>query len=184
MNRHLTRLLVATAILSLAATVQAAMVSGRSQFMSPNGFRHGDFDHDRFFDHHHFFHHDRTFFFFDFGFPVFYYPSCYYYPPAYYNSASYYYPSYSYSSPTYRQLGHDWAQDLRLGIVTWDQFVSYVKAYIANAPTAPRDDFRRGFIAAYGENGDAAFAKALKDTETPAVSQSPSQSSDSGRSRY
>jgi hypothetical protein len=103
---------------------------------------------DRDFDHHRFFHHDR--FFFGFGVPFYYYPAySYYYPAPYYYSD--YWPGYDYSSVPYgssyyppavadssgssatysalvtsrsdTKVGHDWAQDLRLDIVTWDQFV-------------------------------------------------------------
>jgi hypothetical protein len=67
----------------------------------------------------------------------------------------------------YLQLGHDWSRDLRLDIATWDQFVAYVKAYILNAPPTARDDFRRGFIAGYGVNAEAAFDKVLKQAAPP-----------------
>jgi hypothetical protein len=177
-------------------------MSGRGHFGPSGGFRQPGIRHDGFFDRDHDFdHHHRFFgrgFFFDFGFPFYYYPySAYYYdyPPPYYydyydNGPVYYYPSPSYygsgsysvpvDSRTYLVLGHDWAKDLRLDIVTWDQFVAYVKTNIVNAPAGARDDFRRGFISGYGENGDDAFTKALKQasaSEPNAATAQPSNSS-------
>lgn len=204
MNRYLWRAFLAAAILSVAAPVKAAMMSGRAgtspgmfvrnQSGPSGGFRQPVFGRDRFFDrdrdfdHHRFFRRDRFFFFFDFGFPAYYYP-----PPYYYSGPVYYYPASSYSSssysapvdsPTYLVLGHDWAKDLRLDIVTWNQFVSYVETYIASAPAGACDDFRRGFVAAYGENGDAAFAKVLKDAGGSAPTAAPPQPSNSGQNHY
>ena len=204
MNRYLWRAFLAATILSVVAPVKAAMMSGRAgpssgmsarnQFAPSGGFRRPFFDHDRDFDHHRFFHRDRSFFFFNFGFPFYYYPDYYYYyPPPYYYGPDYYYPSYSYnggsySAPvdrrTYLQLGHDWAKDLRLDIVTWDQFVTYVKAYIVDAPAGARDDFRRGFVAGYGENGGAAIEKALKDASASAANGASAQPSNSGQNHY
>jgi hypothetical protein len=169
------------------------------------------FGHDHDFDHHHFFHHDHDHFFFSVGFPFYYYPAySYYYPAPYYNdygpgyeyssvpysSSSYYPPSVSYSSgssATYSApatsrasttVGHDWAQDLRLDIVTWDEFVTYVKTNLASAPAGTRNDFRRGFVSAYGENGDAAFAKALKDANVSVPTVAPQQPSNSDLNQY
>ena len=205
MNKYLWRAFLTAAILSVAVPVKAAMMSGRPgpssgafahrQFGPSGGFRRPFFDHDRDFGHHRFFHHDRSFFFFDFGFPFYYYPYYYYpapygyyYGPDYYYDPSYSYNGASYSAPvdrrTYLQLGHDWAKDLRLDIVTWDQFVTYVKAYIVDAPAGARDDFRRGFLAGYGENGGAAFEKALNNASATATNAAPAQPSNSGQNHY
>ena len=62
--------------------------------------------------------------------------------------------------------------------------MTYVKAYIANAPAGAREDFRRGFVAGYGEHGDAAFAKVLKDAGESVPNAAPSQSSNSGQNQY
>lgn len=56
--------------------------------------------------------------------------------------------------------GHDWAKDLRDDIVTRDEFVNYLKKNISKASSADYNEFRRGFIDAYGVNGEAAFTKA------------------------
>jgi|ERR1051326_3910110 hypothetical protein len=143
----------------------------------------------------------RSSFVFIGGYPAYSYPAypyayCYSYP-AYYPTYSYgatysYYPSSSYSSSyasppakvDYWQLGHDWGQDLRQEVVGRDQFVDYVKAYIANARGSDRGEFRRGFITGYGVNAEAAFDKAMRQAseetssesnEGPAVPQSSRQ---------
>jgi hypothetical protein len=63
---------------------------------------------------------------------------------------------------TYQQLGHDWAKDLRNDIATWDQFVAYLKSNLSRGDTRDYNDFRNGFIAAYGVNGEAAFDKSFQ----------------------
>ena len=60
-------------------------------------------------------------------------------------------------------LGYTWGLDLRLRIVTWNQFVAAVKTFYPNAPEPSRDEFRRGFVAGYGNSAQAAFEKALKE---------------------
>src|SRR6266446_7070758 len=125
------------------------------------GFRGGDrFDHDRF--------RDRSSFFFVGAFPFwypYYWPPYYYYdyPPPYYYDDYYYGPRYyydygpstsSYSAPnpgysdydgrSYLTLGHDAGKALEANRVSWDWFVEYLQAYIINAPSWVRDDFRRG----------------------------------------
>ena len=62
---------------------------------------------------------------------------------------------------TYYQIGHNWGQDLRQDIASWDQFRDFMKKSLANVSNAARDDFRRGFVDSYGTNGSAAFDKAL-----------------------
>ena len=71
------------------------------------------------------------------------------------------------SAPSYGDLGTAWGQDLRRDIVTWDQFVAYVRAYIIIAAPAAQADFREGFIASYGLNGAAAYDKGAKDAAGP-----------------
>lgn len=109
------------------------------------------------------------------AFPVYYtYPACNYYP-ANFGYASYgaYEPSYDMSS-TYGgsayesndyERGRDWGQDLRRDIVTWEQFVAYLRDFRARSTTAAREDFHRGFVAGYGARGKEAFDKALKDAQ-------------------
>jgi len=67
------------------------------------------------------------------------------------------------SEPSSYRLGHDWAKDLRDDIVSRAQFVSFLKANITKSSTADYNEFRRGFIAAYGVNGEAAFTKAYQE---------------------
>ena len=69
-------------------------------------------------------------------------------------------PSTSQAAPTYNELGAAWGQDLRRDIVTWDQFVAYMKAYIVTAIPASQADFHAGFIRGYGINAVAAYDKA------------------------
>jgi len=69
----------------------------------------------------------------------------------------------------YGQLGTDWGQDLRREIVTWGQFVQYLRATILTAAAAARDEFRRGFIASYGLNAEAAFDQALRQASGPKI---------------
>jgi hypothetical protein len=186
--------------------------SAHSQFRIAGGFHQAGFGHNRFFvghdfDRRHFF--NRSRFFFSVGVPFYYYPYSYYYPAPYYYdygpgydyssvpySSSYYPPvvscgngsSATYSAPATSRssttVGHDWAQDLRLDIVTWDQFVAYVKTNLASASVGARDDFRRGFVSAYGDNGDAAFAKALKDANVSGPTATPQQPSNSDQNQY
>ena len=77
----------------------------------------------------------------------------------------------SYVAPENRStdytLGYAWGLDLRLRIVTWDQFVSAVKTFNPNAPQPSRDEFRRGFIAGYGKSADAVFDRAVKQAAPP-----------------
>ena len=63
------------------------------------------------------------------------------------------------------QQGHDWAKDLRDDVVIRDQFVDYLKNNVINASSEDSAKFRRGFISAYGVNGDTAFDKALKKAQ-------------------
>ena len=64
------------------------------------------------------------------------------------------------TTPSYGDLGVAWGQDLRRTIVTWDQFVAYLKAYIITAPPASQAEFREGFVSAYGINSGVAYDKA------------------------
>jgi hypothetical protein len=48
---------------------------------------------------------------------------------------------------------------LRREVVTWDQFVAYLKAYVVTADPASQADFREAFINAYRLNGAAAYDK-------------------------
>ncbi len=65
------------------------------------------------------------------------------------------------------QLGHDWGQDVRSDIVTWDQFVAYVRQNLLSASATDRDEFRRGFVSSYGTNGETAFDKAWQAAQPP-----------------
>ncbi len=73
------------------------------------------------------------------------------------------------TDPGYSRLGNDWGQDLRREIVTWDQFVDYVRATVLTASSSARDEFRRGFIASYGINAAAAFDLALRQAGGPKI---------------
>ncbi|MDD2706981.1 MAG: DUF6515 family protein [Verrucomicrobiae bacterium] len=66
----------------------------------------------------------------------------------------------------FQQLGHDWAKDLRGEVATWQQFVDYLKANLVSAPSGNSEEFRKGFVTAYGINGDAAFEKAFRQAKT------------------
>ena len=167
------------------------------------GFRGGNrFDHDRF--------HDRSSFFFFGAFP-FWYP--YYWPPYYYDYPPYYYydgydyaPGYyyysdpsasSYNGPTpayagydgrsYLTLGHDAGKGLKTNRVTWDWFVEYLQAYIVNAPSWARDDFRRGFISGFGDDAESAYKKGFQQARQPSASKSenaPSSGPNPNPQRY
>ncbi len=156
-------------------------------------FFHGR-DHDRFFgrDHNRFF--GSPFFPFFCAYPLWGYEFYPYWDNGFYDQSAFYDQSgysteppvvtYSDSEPSavpatvypparpvsiYRQYGSEWAQDLRRDIVTWDQFVQYMKAYILTSSADARDEFRQGFIASYGTNAVAAFDKAMEQA-TEAVS--------------
>ncbi len=65
-------------------------------------------------------------------------------------------------SHSFRLLGHDWAKDLREDVATRDQFIDYLKANVTKASNEDYEQFRKGFVAAYGVNGEAAFDKAFQ----------------------
>ncbi len=101
----------------------------------------------------------------------FYYPM-YYYPDTYYSEPGY--DDYPYANggvapvqpgtqatvSAYYRLGHDWGQDLRNDVVTWNQFVDYIRTRLLSLPEAERTQFRQGFIAGYGMNAGEALDKA------------------------
>ena len=63
----------------------------------------------------------------------------------------------------YGDVGASWGQDLRREVVTWSQFVAYLKAYIVTATPSEQADFREAFISTYRINGAAAYDKAAAD---------------------
>ena len=71
----------------------------------------------------------------------------------------------------YSDIGASWGQDLRREVVTWDQFVAYLKAYIVTAPAWAQADFREAFINAYRLNGATAYDKAV--AEAAGISPAP-----------
>lgn len=78
------------------------------------------------------------------------------------------------TSPTYGDLGASWGQDLRRDVVSWNQFIDYLKAYIVSAPPQAQADFREAFISAYRVNGAAAYDKAaIEAAGNPAQPQGP-----------
>jgi hypothetical protein len=66
----------------------------------------------------------------------------------------------------YFELGHDWAKDLRQDIATWDQFIDYLRANVAKNSTQNYNEFRQGFISAYGVNAESAFDKAFQQARS------------------
>jgi hypothetical protein len=64
-------------------------------------------------------------------------------------------------------LGHDSGKALRRNTVSRDWLVEYLRAYIVNAPPSVQDDFRRGFIAGYGEGGQKVLKEAVKEARQP-----------------
>jgi len=60
------------------------------------------------------------------------------------------------------ELGRDWAKDLRDDIATREQFVDYLKSNFPKSSSADYNEFRRGFVAAYGVNAEKAFDKAYQ----------------------
>lgn len=183
--------LVAAVIVSVltAVSVASAKMGGVSPGTSPRpndgGFGawrrfdgHRSFDRDRF--HNHF-----SFFFFGAG-PIW-YPYYYYYGPPYYayDYGYDYAPQYVYDNPPaydygdrapvyqeydgrdYLMLGHDAGKALRLKTVSRDWLVEYLRAYILDAPTSARDDFRRGFLSGYGEGAESILKKATQAAQQP-----------------
>jgi hypothetical protein len=132
----------------------------------------GDFDHDRFPHHRHFI------VVFVNGapcwYPVYtafpYYPYYYDSPPPVMSSTADYSSDGGYAPPMdtsntqaasdYSDIGASWGQDLRREVVTWDQFVAYLRAYIVTAAPSAQADFREAFISTYRVNGAAAYDKA------------------------
>ena len=76
------------------------------------------------------------------------------------------------TAPDFNDLGASWGQDLRRDVVTWNQFVAYLKAYVITAPPEAQADFREAFINAYRINGAAAYDKAA--AEAAGISPQPS----------
>jgi hypothetical protein len=150
------------------------------------GTRHGDsrrfdtFGHRAGFDRDRFHHHRNCIVVFvnsvPFWYPVYTdYPYYYDAPPPVTDNSAYYTADNSYvppmdtsvtdtgttqASPGYNELGASWGQDLRREVVTWDQFVAYLKAYVVTATPDSQADFREAFINAYRVNGAAAYDKA------------------------
>jgi len=125
-------------------------------------------------------HHDCRFVFFGSLYYPFYWDP-WWYGPAYYTryyAAPYYDgPGYSYApvsadygtgyssaypqpSYSYGELGRMWGEELRRQAVSWDQFVQYLQSYIVNASPVQQDEFRDGFLEAYGPTAAATFADA------------------------
>jgi hypothetical protein len=77
----------------------------------------------------------------------------------------------------YGEVGRMWGQDLRRDVVTWEQFVDYLRTYIIGAPPAAQAEFREAFIASYGLNGTAAYEKAAEQAAqvSSASASSPAQ---------
>jgi hypothetical protein len=64
-------------------------------------------------------------------------------------------------------LGHDSGMALRQKTVSEDWLVEYLRAYIVNAPLDVRGDFRRGFVAGYGDGAASVLKKAIKEARHP-----------------
>jgi hypothetical protein len=196
---------VGISVLSVAPSANARMggAGGPIQQGAPNhwGGDHGGGFHDGGrFDHDRFHHHDGDFFFFG-AFPFWYpyYGSPYYYdypPPYYYDDGYYYTPRYYYDSDpsvsyygdrtatypaydgrSYLVLGHDSGKALKKKTVSWNWFIEYLQAYIVNAPSWSRDDFRRGFVSGYGDGAESVFRKGFQQARQPSASPAESQSS-------
>jgi hypothetical protein len=61
------------------------------------------------------------------------------------------------------QDGHDWGQDLRRDVVTWDAFVAFLRKHVLKLDNAQQDEFRRGFVLGYDNRGEEAFQKAMQE---------------------
>jgi hypothetical protein len=72
-------------------------------------------------------------------------------------------PSDTQAASDYGDVGARWGQDLRREVVTWDQFVAYLRAYIVTAPPSAQAGFREAFISTYRINGAAAYDKAAAE---------------------
>ncbi|HTS18787.1 MAG TPA: hypothetical protein VMP11_14530, partial [Verrucomicrobiae bacterium] len=72
-----------------------------------------------------------------------------------------------YDDRDYLMLGHDSGRALRLHTVSQDWLVEYLRAYIINAPLDARDDFRRGFVAGYGDGASSVLKRAIKEARHP-----------------
>jgi hypothetical protein len=67
-----------------------------------------------------------------------------------------------YVEPSYYDLGHDWAKDLRRDAVSWGDFIRFLKDNNIQGSSRRYNDFRDGFVSAYGVNGDSALRRALQ----------------------
>jgi hypothetical protein len=51
---------------------------------------------------------------------------------------------------SYYHLGQNIGADLRLGIISWGEFVRFLQAYIVSATPLMANQFRAGFLSGYG----------------------------------
>ena len=67
----------------------------------------------------------------------------------------------------YYQPGYDWGAGIKDNHLAWAEFLAYLERYVLSASPVGRDAFRRGFIEAFGGNGDATYDYALRQAARP-----------------
>lgn len=72
----------------------------------------------------------------------------------------------------YWNLGRDWGQDLRRDVVTFEEFVAFLKEKIVSVPESLHRSFQAGFLYGYGPNAENAFQKALGLAKQPDAGES------------
>lgn len=65
------------------------------------------------------------------------------------------------------QPGYQWGAGLRANTLAWGDLVPYLEQYILNADPRSRDAFRRGFVKAFGGNGEATYDSAYRQAARP-----------------
>ena len=69
--------------------------------------------------------------------------------------------------PEFFKPGYQWGAGLRENKLAWGDFVPYLEQYVLSADPWARDSFRRGFIEAFGGNGEATYDYALRQAARP-----------------
>ena len=68
---------------------------------------------------------------------------------------------------SYYQPGYDWGAGIRGSQLAWADFLTYIERYVLSASPVGRDAFRRGFLEAFGGNGEATYDYALRQAARP-----------------
>ena len=104
----------------------------------------------------------------DYPYPYYHYPNePYYYEYPQSSQTPNYYAVPQSELSTYEGIGRDWGMELLDGTVTYEKFAGLIRTVLLPASLADREAFHRGFIAGYGQNGEAIYLKAWTSVIRP-----------------